>query len=72
MLSIFLKDYSKGSRTISAAIEQEVDVFFKSEKINEASLKELKSRVLAIVGGKAPSTVSSQKLPPINKPNNNN
>lgn len=55
MLSIFIKDYAKNNKSVQAVIEQEVDNFFRTEKVSEANLKDLKARVLQIIGGKQPS-----------------
>ncbi|KAL4453090.1 hypothetical protein ABPG74_015321 [Tetrahymena malaccensis] len=62
VLSILLKDYAKNSKSLQSAIEQEVDHFFKHEKVNESSLKDLKARVQALVLGKAPSSVGAKSV----------
>lgn len=52
VLNKFINDLAKNNKKKQSVIEQEVNNFFKSEKITEQSLKELKNRVHAAVEGK--------------------
>jgi len=48
---------AKNNKKKQAVIEQEVNEFFKKEKVTEQSLKDLKARVMAAVSGKTLSEV---------------
>jgi len=47
---------AKNSKKKQTVIEEEVDQFFKTQKVTEASLKELKAKVYAAVAQRAPSS----------------
>ncbi|EGR28839.1 hypothetical protein IMG5_167910, partial [Ichthyophthirius multifiliis] len=73
VLSIFIKDYAKNNKNLQAAIEHEVDDFFKNQKVTEANLKDLKDRVLSIINNKQPSQASrSQQGDPSEKHHHQN
>jgi hypothetical protein len=48
VLNKFIQDYAKNNKKKQALIEQEVDLFFKSEKVTEESLKTLKAKIQEI------------------------
>lgn len=56
IINKFIQDLAKGNKKKQQVIQQEVDKFFKTEKITEASLKELKTKVQNAVAGKLSST----------------
>lgn len=55
VLNKFIQDLAKNSQRKQAIIEQEVEEFFRTSKVTEVSLKELKARVYAAVGNKVNS-----------------
>lgn len=52
VLNKFVQDLAKNSKKKQAIIEEEVEAFFKTQKVTESSLKELKNRVYAAVNNK--------------------
>lgn len=61
VLNKFIQDLAKNSQRKQAIIEQEVEEFFRTSKVTEVSLKELKARVYAAVGNKATSSVADDR-----------
>eukprot|EP00825_Cyclidium_porcatum_P038651 TRINITY_DN4527_c0_g1_i4.p1 TRINITY_DN4527_c0_g1~~TRINITY_DN4527_c0_g1_i4.p1 ORF type:complete len:557 (+),score=167.16 TRINITY_DN4527_c0_g1_i4:224-1894(+) len=53
IINKFINDLAKGNKKKQQIIQQEVDKFFKAEKITEQSLKDLKVKVQAAVSGKS-------------------
>ncbi|KRX10850.1 hypothetical protein PPERSA_12201 [Pseudocohnilembus persalinus] len=56
VLNKFITDLAKNNKKKQAVIEQEVQNFFASEKVTEATLKDLKARVYAAVNQKQEHT----------------
>lgn len=61
VLNKFINELAKNNKKKQDLITVEVNNFFKTEKITEKNLKDLKSRVHALVNGKGLSIAGSQK-----------
>jgi len=60
VLSKFIQDFARNSKSSQKIIEEEVNAFFKNEKITEENLRALKSRITNLLAGAKPSENKSQ------------